>query len=308
LADAPAPSSGLVVMRLAASALGAVIVGSGRSAPEILKAGAASLPLESFDPPARLTCAFKVTTRTFVSHNVLGLLPGSDPMLANQVLVVSAHLDGYGYGEPVDGDAIYNGAFDDAAYVALLEEFAARRKGVGFRRPILFAAFTGEEKGLLGAWWFVRHPTIPLPDLAADINLDQIRPLFPMRILTMHAVDATTLGATARAVAGGMNVEIRSDREPERRLLERADHWPFLKSGVPATGFVFGYDPGTEADRRYRQWYQVRYHRPQDDMSQPVDFEAARDFNTFFYRLTEAVADAPARPAFLRAATGAPPF
>jgi Zn-dependent M28 family amino/carboxypeptidase len=124
----------------------------------------------------------------------------------------------------------------------------------------------------------------------------------------MHALDATTLGATARGVAGPMNVEIRSDREPERRLLERADHWPFLKSGVPATGFVFGYEPGTEAERRYRQWYQIRYHRPQDDMSQPIDFEAARDFNTFFYRLAETVADADARPRFLPTASGDSPF
>ena len=134
--------------------------------------------------------------------------------------------------------------------------------------------------------------------LAADINLDQLRPLFPLKILTMHALDDTTLGATARAVAGGMGVEIRPDREPERNLNQRADHWPFLKIGVPATGFVFGYDPGTEAERRYRAWYQIRYHRPQDDMSQPIDFRAAADFNTFFYRLTEAVADADQRPAF----------
>jgi hypothetical protein len=96
-----------------------------------------------------------------------------------------------------------------------------------------------------------------------------------------------------------MGIEIRPDREPDRHLLERADHWPFLKLGVPATGFVFGYDPGTESERRYREWYQIRYHRPQDDMTQPIDFQAAADFNRFFYALTETVADAPERPAFL---------
>jgi hypothetical protein len=135
-------------------------------------------------------------------------------------------------------------------------------------------------------------------DLAADINLDQLRPLFPLKILTMHALDDTTLGDTARQVAGGMGVEIRADREPERNLNQRADHWPFLQIGVPATGFVFGFDPDTEAERRYREWYRVRYHRPQDDMTQPLDFQAASDFNRFFYALTETVADAPERPAF----------
>jgi Zn-dependent M28 family amino/carboxypeptidase len=115
----------------------------------------------------------------------------------------------------------------------------------------------------------------------------------------MHALNDTTLGATAKSVAASMRIEIRPDRDPERNLLRRADHWPFLKIGVPATGFVFGYDPGTEAERRYREWYQVRYHRPQDDMTQPIDFQAATDFNTFFYRLTQTVADAPERPRFL---------
>jgi Zn-dependent M28 family amino/carboxypeptidase len=230
---------------------------------------------------------------------VLGLLPGTDPALAPQVVVVSAHLDGYGHGEAVNGDSLYNGAFDDAAYVATLIRLAEARGGHGFARSVLFAAFTGEEKGLLGATWFTRHPTVPKADLAADINLDQLRPLFPLKILTMHALDDTTLGVTARAVAAPMGIEIRPDRESDRHLLTRADHWPFLKIGVPATGFVFGYDPGTQAEARYRQWYDIRYHRPQDDMTQPIDFQAAGDFNTFFYRLTAAVADAPQRPAFL---------
>jgi len=297
--DPPPASPGLAVMRLSDAAFAAVIAGSGQDPAAILALGAASKPLPTFDIPARLRATFSLSRRTFASDNVLGLLPGTDPALKAQVVVVSAHLDGYGRGEPVEGDDIYNGAFDDAAYVATLIRLAERRHGQGFRRSVLFAAFTGEEKGLLGATWFTRHPTVPAPDLAADINLDQLRPLFPLKILTMHALNDTTLGETARGVAAGMGVEIRPDLEPDRQLLRRADHWPFLKIGVPATGFVFGYDPGTEAERRYREWYRVRYHRPQDDMTQPIDFTAAGDFNTFFYRLTEAVADAPTRPAFL---------
>jgi Zn-dependent M28 family amino/carboxypeptidase len=276
-----------------------MLAGSGRDAAAILAAGAASKVLANFDIPARLAARFALTRRTYSSDNVLGMLPGTDPTLTPQVVVVSAHLDGYGRGEAVAGDSIYNGAFDDAAYLATLIRLADARDGRGFRRSVLFAAFTGEEKGLLGATWFTRHPTVPRTDLAADINLDQLRPLFPLKILTMHAVDDTTLGAAARRVAGAMGIEIRADREPDRHLLQRADHWPFLKIGVPATGFVFGYDPGTEAERRYRQWYAIRYHRPQDDMTQPIDFTAAADFNRFFYRLTAAVADAPERPAFL---------
>jgi hypothetical protein len=297
--DPPPAAPDVAVMRLSDAGFASLIQGSGHAAQDLLAAGAASRPLPAFDIPARLQARIALSTARYVSPNVLGLLPGTDPALAPQVVVVSAHLDGYGHGESVGGDSIYNGAFDDAAYVATLIRLAQARDGEGLRRSVLFAAFTGEEKGLLGATWFTRHPTVPRADLAADINLDQLRPLFPLRILTMHAVDDTTLGASAREVAASMGVEIRPDREPDRHLLTRADHWPFLKIGVPATGFVFGYDPGTEAERRYRQWYDVRYHRPQDDMTQPIDFKAAADFNTFFYRLTEAVADAPQRPAFL---------
>jgi Zn-dependent M28 family amino/carboxypeptidase len=120
-----------------------------------------------------------------------------------------------------------------------------------------------------------------------------------LKILTVEALSDTTLGATARSVATAMHIELRPDNEPERNLLHRADQYPFLHIGVPAISFIFGYDPGTEAERRYREWYQVRYHRPQDDLTQPMDFDAARRFNVFFYSLVEAIADAPERPAVL---------
>jgi hypothetical protein len=100
-----------------------------------------------------------------------------------------------------------------------------------------------------------------------------------------------------------MHIEIRPDREPERGLLRRADQYPFLRIHVPAISFVFGYDPGTDAERRYREWYQIRYHRPQDDLTQPVNFDAAAKFDQFFYNLVETVANAPERPAFLPGST-----
>ena len=182
--------------------------------------------------------------------------------------------------------------------MASLLRLAERRAGRGFKRSVLFAVFTGEEKGLLGATWFTRHPT-PVGTLVADVNLDQLRPLFPLKLLTVHALNDTTLGADARAVAASMGVAVQTDPEPERNLNQRADHWPFLRMGVPATGFVFGYAPGTEAERRYREWYRTRYHRPQDDLRQPWDPVAARDINRFFYALTARVADAPERPRML---------
>ena len=303
---APPAYPEMVVMRLSASALAAVLEGSGQDAEAVLKAGAASQPLPSFDVPARMSATFATSARELQSDNVLAILPGTDPDLKDEFVIVSAHLDGYGFGEPVNGDELYNGAFDDAAYVATLIRLAEQQAGEGFKRSVLFAAYTGEEKGLLGSNWFSTHLTVPKEKIAAVINLDQLRPLFPLKILTMHAIDDTTLAGNVRRVASGMGIEIRPDMEPERNLNQRTDHWPFLRIGVPATNFVFGFDPGTDAEVRYREWYNSRYHRPQDDMGQPIDWGAARDMNTFFYRLVEDVANDPVRPSFVAGSQWAP--
>ena len=300
LAGSPDPAAPeLPVMTLSAEGFAGIAKLAGEDPDEILKLGGTQQPLRAFDIPARLRAQIRITSLDFVAKNVLGVLPGSDPKLKDQYLALSAHLDGYGFGEPVNGDDLYNGTLDDAAYVGTLIRFADKHKGKPLRRSVLLAAFTGEEKGLLGAHWFVDHPTVRKADIVADINLDQLRPLFPLEILTQLAVDDTTLGRTARQVAASMAIRIQPDPEPERSLLTRADHWPFMQAGIPGTGFIFGYVPGTEAERRYREWYQVRYHRPQDDLTQPMDFQAAGKFNRFFYKLAETVADADEKPAWL---------
>jgi hypothetical protein len=285
-------------MTLNAASLGKLVVGSGRNAAALIAAGSAGKPLPSFRLRDRMTANFTIRQRAIASPNVLAMLPGSDPRLADQAIVLGAHLDGYGYGEPVNGDRLYNGTLDDAAYVALLIRLAERRQGHPFRRPVIFVAWTGEEKGLLGSRWFVAHPTVPLSRIAGNINLDQLRPIFPLKLLTVHALDDTTLGDDARAVAGGLGIEVQNDPEPERNLLRRTDHWPFIQAGVPAVNFVFGFKPGTKSEQIYRQWYRTGYHKPQDDLKQPMDFKAAGDFNRFFYTLVERVADQPQPPAW----------
>ena len=319
-------AGGLLGMRMSAEAFAKLLDGTGHDAAAILKAGGAKQPLQNFDLAGyTMDVRLHAVEKDISSPNVLAVLPGSDAALRDQYVVVAAHLDGYGFGTPVNGDNLYNGTLDDAAYVALLIQMADDlRKGQGLqpdasprmkrgdmqvegtvlsppKRSILFCAFTGEEKGLLGSTWFVQHPTVPITQMAADINLDQLRPLFPLKILTALAIHDTTLGATATQVGAEMGIELREDREPERGLLRRADHYPFLRAGVPAIGFVFGFDPGTDAEKRYRHWYEVQYHRPQDDLTQPVDFDAAAKFDLFFYRLVETIADEPERPRILPA-------
>lgn len=287
---------GFPIMRLNAETFAELIAGSGQEAQAVLAAGSASRPLPSFDIPARLRASFSVEQADYTSANVLAVLPGTDPSVASETVLLTAHLDGYGYGEAVNGDGLYNGSLDDAAYVATLIQLAEMRSGRGFRRPVVFAAVTGEEKGLLGSYWLADHPTPNAPLPVAVLNLDQLRPLYPLTILTTLAVDDSTLGQTAREIAGEMGIEVRPDMEPERNLLRRTDHWPFMQKGVPGISFIFGYDPGTPAEDAYRQWYRTRYHTPLDDMTTPIDRKAAGDFNRFYRTLTQRVADADSRP------------
>ncbi len=296
LAGSPTVQSTILNFRLNADALEKVITGSGQNAKELIDLGSQGKPLPSFEVPDRLKASFTTTSRTLSSPNIIGRLPGTDPDLANQAIVLTAHLDGYGYGEPVEGDSLYNGTLDDAAYVALLIQLAERQKGKGFNRPLIFAIVTGEEKGLLGSHYLIQHLPVPNETIAANINLDQLRPLFPLELLTVHALDETTLGDDATAVASGLQIKVQNDPEPERQLLMRSDHWNFIQAGIPAINFVFGFQPGSESERIYRQWYREGYHTPKDDLFQNLDWGAAAKFNEFFYRLVATVADGAAAP------------
>ncbi|MBZ5725664.1 MAG: M28 family peptidase [Acidobacteriia bacterium] len=200
--------------------------------------------------------------------------------------------------KPAGESGYYQGAFDDAAYVATLIDFAERLHDAGrkLKRSLLFCVVTGEEKGLLGSKYFTAHPTIAPERMVANINLDQLRPIFPLKLLTTLALDESTLGDTVKQVAAAMGIGIQPDPEPERNLLRRSDHYSFMQIGVPAVGFVFGYEKGSPDEAVYRRWYAERYHSPADDLKQPWDPTAAARFNDFFARVVEALADAPQRP------------
>lgn len=302
-APAAPRTSGFVSMTLRDGALSIIVSGGGQDAGALIADGSAGRPLPSFDVADRLHATFTTARQSLRSPNVVGMLPGTDPALQDQAIVLSAHLDGYGYGTPVDGDSLYNGTLDDAAYVALIVRALERRQAKGFRRPIIVAVFTGEEKGLLGSRYFVEHLPVPRSRIAANINLDQLRPLFPLELLTVHALDDTNLGDDARAVATAMGIQVQNDPEPVRGLLRRSDHWAFLQAGIPAVNFVFGYRPGTESERIYRQWYREGYHTPKDDLAQKLDWKAAADFNRFYYGLVERVATQDTAPAWKAGST-----
>jgi Zn-dependent M28 family amino/carboxypeptidase len=279
--------------------------GSGHTYKELAELASQGKPLPWFELPATFRATVKSRSADLNSDNVLAVLPGSDAALAKEYVVVSAHLDGYGLGEAWGTDNIYNGAFDDAAYVATLIDLAEKLHDAHtrLRRSILFCVVTAEEKGLFGSKYFAEHPTVPKEQMVADINLDQLRPIFPLHTLTTLALDQSTLGDTVKEVAASMSIRIQPDPEPGRNLLRRSDHWNFMQIGVPAVGFIFGYEKGSPDEAAYREWYAKRYHSPLDDLNQPWIPEAAAKFNDFFDKLVAAVANAEARPRW----TGAKP-
>lgn len=300
LVGASAPNSDApIVIRINPVSLGALFNASGHSASEIITNGGKGAPLTPF--PLNLSARIQLTStnKKISSPNVLAILPGSDPKLAPEHVALSAHLDGYGYGTPVLGDKLYNGTLDDAAYVALLIELAKDLQHKPPARSLLFCIFTGEEKGLLGSAWFTQHLTVPKESIVADLNLDQLRPIFPLNILTMEGLTDSTLGDTVRTVAAPFKIEIRPDLEPERNLFRRADNYNFVRIGVPVAAFVFGYDKGSPEEVVYRDWYARRYHKPQDDIKTPIDWDAAGKFNRFYTALTIAIANASTRPQWL---------
>ncbi len=302
LAETPAPKPAPLAMRFNPADAELLFADSGHNYAELTATAAAGRPVPWFTLPSRLKARLQFSQVDLRSDNVLAVRVGSDPTLAKEYVVVSAHLDGYGIGEPWGADNIYNGAFDDAAYVATLIDFAQRLNDAHTKtqRSILFCVVTGEEKGLLGSKYFTAHPTVSKGAMIADVNLDQLRPIFPLHTLTTLALYQSTLGETVQQVAGSMDIRIQPDPEPQRNLLRRSDHWNFMQIGVPSVGFIFGYEKGSADEAAYREWYAKRYHSPLDDINQPWVPEAAAKFNDFFAKLVETVADAPARPTWTK--------
>jgi Zn-dependent M28 family amino/carboxypeptidase len=274
-----------------------LFAGSDHTFHEVLAALNGDKPLPHFPLAVKIHARVGITRSEAKSENIVGVLPGNDPNLKKEYVVVSAHLDHLGIGEPVDGDRIYNGAMDDASGDASLIEIARAMKDSGAqpKRSILFLSVTGEEKGELGSEYFAAHPTVSGP-IVADINMDMYLPLFPLKLLEVQGLGESTLGEDIRTVAEAAGVQVQADKEPEHNRFIRSDQYSFIKKGVPALAFKFGYIPGTPQEKIFQAWMNERYHAPSDDVNQPVDLAAAAQFNAILEKLALRVADADQRP------------
>lgn len=293
--DAPGEQFGAVINPAHAEQLFAA---SGHTFSEILALADQGQPVPHFPLHIRLRATEHVKLSEVESQNVIGVLPGSDPVLKNEYVVFGAHLDHLGVGAPINSDRIYNGAMDDGSGIASLIEIAdiAKLENLRPRRSILFVAVTGEEKGLLGSRYFTSAPTVPLKNIVADINMDMYLPLFPLKSLAVMGLEESTLGADIRAVGARAGIIVWPDPEPQRNLFIRSDQYNFIRNGVPALAFKFGYEKGSPEEKLAKDWLRERYHAPSDDLSQPVNKPAAAEYNRIMLDLGMRVADASTRP------------
>lgn len=282
------------------SAAEALFAGSGHTLAELQALASAGKPLPRFPLAVTIHARTAVKeTQRFTSPNIVGVLEGSNRRLKKQYLVLSAHLDHLGVGRPIHGDPIYNGAMDNAAGVASLIEIAKQlAAGPRPKRSILFLALTGEEEGELGSQYFTEFPTVPRSQIVADLNMDMYLPLFPLRYLEVQGLGESSLGNDIRAVAQLNDVEVQFDKQPDENRFIRSDQASFVKHGIPALAFKFGWVPDSPQEKIFNDWIKTRYHKPSDDLNQPVDKGAAALFDRILAQLALRVADARSQPSW----------
>lgn len=275
-----------------------LFAGSGHTFADLQALADSRQALPHFPLPTSIRARTSVDRQPVVSHNVVGLLRGSDRTLAREYVVLTAHLDHLGVGAPVDGDAIYNGAMDNASGIATLIEAASAIVAARPKRSVLFVAVTAEEKGLLGSRFFARTPTVPRRSVVANINMDMFLPLYPLRQLMVLGLEDSDLGEEARAVAQAVGIGVQSDPQPLRNRFTRSDQYSFIREGIPSLAMKVGVEPETPEAAIEAAWTKNRYHAPSDDLQQPIDRAAAVGFTEVIGRLTVQVANRATRPSW----------
>lgn len=276
-----------------------LLEGSGHSLDELRELAKEGKPLPRFKLPVKVRARTVIEESSVTSDNVLAILPGSDPELTNEYVLLSAHLDHTGVlkNVPEGEDAINNGAMDNASGVAALIESARMIQRVGApKRSVVLLACTGEEKGLLGAKYYAARPTVPMKDVVANINLDMYLPIFPLDLIRGYGVEESNLADYLESAATSIGAAVQRDPEPERLIFIRSDQYNFIKKGVPALFLGFGSAPDTPQEKLYDAWFQERYHGVKDDLEQPVDKEAAAKFNRMMAELAVVIGNADERP------------
>ena len=254
----------------------------------------------SFDLAVKISMAGAMTTKRVSSPNVVGLIPGADPKLKDEYVVLTAHLDHIGISKKLiaEGkDGINNGAMDNATGVATLLE-AAREFMAGEppARSVLILAVTAEEKGLLGADYFAHFPTIGGGEMVANVNLDMPVILYEFTDVVAFGAERSSIGPIMQAALDAEGITLSPDPIPELGIFTRSDHYRFVEQGVPSIFLWPGFANGGE--EKFWDFYKNHYHRPSDDTSQPILYDALARFADVNFVIAKALANAPEKPSW----------
>jgi Zn-dependent M28 family amino/carboxypeptidase len=229
--------------------------------------------------------------RNIESRNVAGIVPGSDPALASEAVIFSAHWDHLGIGTPVNGDAIYNGAVDNATGCGMLLEMARAWAALEKkpRRSALFLALTAEESGLIGSEYYARHPLVPPGKTALGLNFDGFHPLGRTTDVKTPGAERTTLWPIVKDLAGRFRLEITPDARPEQGSYYRSDHFSLAKAGIPAfsigMGGKFAGKPDDFAVGIFNEFNAKHYHQPSDEFHEEWDFSGLEQVARFGFTI-----------------------
>jgi Zn-dependent M28 family amino/carboxypeptidase len=301
LADAPAfPIKLPPIALINDAAAEKLFAGTGATFAD-LKAKAQSGEFVSRDLNKPAAISVRVKHEEATSSNVAGILEGADATLKNEAVVYTAHYDAYG----IDTDGtVYPGAADNALgigrLVAIAEGFAKAKAKP--RRSVIFLAVTGEEYGLLGAEYWVKHPTWPLEKVAADINFDGIGTEVwgELHYLINYRFEDSDLSKTIADIAAASNAEIIADPFPEEGAFYRSDHYAFIKRGVPSL-YLFSAPAGDQAafGARAMKWLITDYHMATDTVQKDWNWKGAQQLAVIGLLTGMRVANQDAMPAWL---------
>ncbi|PYP81658.1 MAG: peptidase M28 [Gemmatimonadetes bacterium] len=242
------------------------------------------------------------TINRVTSENVVGVVRGRDPKLSKEYVALSSHWDHLGIGTPVNGDSIYNGAFDNASGVATILA-VAHSAAVTQPRPkrsLLFVFVTAEESGLLGSAFFAQSPTVPLSQIAANLNVDETNFIGPTRDVILLGLNKSSLGADLAAMLRPEGIRVMPEEHPERGSFYRSDHFSLAKAGVPAVSIESGTDVVGKPKGFGAQWLEEyndkRYHQPSDEYRPDFDLRGSVQLGEIVHRFARRLADAPSMP------------
>jgi hypothetical protein len=230
--------------------------------------------------------------------NVIGLIEGTDPTRRNEIILILAHLDHIGVDPDAKpgADAINNGALDNAAGVAAMLEAARALSASEPARTIGFAAVCAEEKGLVGSRYLARRSPFGDKRVVGVVNLDMPLVLYPFTDVIAFGAERSSIGPAVAAAARSLDLALAADPRPEDNVFIRSDHYSFVKQGVPAVFLVTG--PSNGGREAFAEFLKTHYHRPTDDLSLPIDYDSLARFAALNAAIAEALADAPAAPAW----------